>query len=233
MPSTLIDERGFLSGRIAEGRVYKNTERPRIIIRTTDPQAAEVARNANLSADSVERGDIFSAGTDAIVSAGNGVGHMNGGVDLRIRDNFADSHLESRVRQTIVAHYGGQLQMGEAFAIRTRPPGAPLRTREPEWLIVTPTMTQPRAMGESELRDAAYVATLAALMKARDIGVGAVALTTMGAGVGAGSHTSRGAQMGKIKAAIEGIDRALADFQDIVDDRITYEHALIEYRDRT
>jgi hypothetical protein len=48
-PGTLIDERGFLLGRIAEGRIYKAAERPRIIIRAADPKAAEVARNANLA----------------------------------------------------------------------------------------------------------------------------------------------------------------------------------------
>jgi O-acetyl-ADP-ribose deacetylase (regulator of RNase III) len=88
-------------------------------------------------------------------------------------------------------------------------------------------------MGENQLRDSVCRATLAALMKARSIGVRAVALTTMGAGVGSGSHTGRGAHTGKIKAAIEGMDRAFADFEDIVDDRVTYENALIEYRDRT
>jgi O-acetyl-ADP-ribose deacetylase (regulator of RNase III) len=87
-------------------------------------------------------------------------------------------------------------------------------------------------MGENHLRDAVYQATLAALMKARSIGVRAVALPTMGAGVGAGSHTGRSVHTGKIKAAIEGMDRAFADFQDIVDDRVTFEDALIEYRDR-
>ncbi len=108
-----------------------------------------------------------------------------------------------------------------------------MQAGDPEWLIVTPTMSQPRTMGENQLRDAAYRATLAALMKARFIGVRAVALTTMAAGVGAGAHMDRGVRIEKIKAAIEGMDRAFADFQDIVDDRVTYEDALIEYRDRT
>jgi O-acetyl-ADP-ribose deacetylase (regulator of RNase III) len=91
-------------------------------------------------------------------------------------------------------------------------------------------MTQPRTMAEKELGDTAYRATLAALMKARAIGVRAIVLTTMGAGVGAGSHTSRGSAIGKIAAAIKGIDHALADFQDIVDETVTYEAALAEYR---
>lgn len=227
-----IDQRGFLSGRIADGRVYGISERPSIFVRTSDPLAAEVARRASLAADSVELGDLFSTEADAIVSAGNGVGHMNGGVDLRIRDKFSAGRLEERARQTIVDHYHGELRIGEALAIRTRPPGLPMQAGDPEWLIVTPTMSQPRTMGENQLRDAAYRATLAALMKARSIGVRAVALTTMGAGVGAGSHMGRGVQIGKIRAAIDGMDRAFADFQDIVDDRLTYEDALIEYRDR-
>ena len=88
-------------------------------------------------------------------------------------------------------------------------------------------------MRENQLRDTTYRATLAALIKARSIGVSAIALTTMGAGVGAGSHEERGARIGKIKAAIDGMDRALSDFQDIVEARVTYEDALIEYLDRT
>ena len=67
---------------------------------------------------------------------------------------------------------------------------------------------------ENQLRDTTYRATLAALIKARSIGVSAIALTTMGAGVGAGSHEERGARIGKIKAAIDGMDRALSDFQE-------------------
>ncbi len=227
-----IDHHGFLSGRIADGRLYRVSERPRIFVRTSDPLAAEVARQASFAADSVELGDLFSTEADAIVSAGNGVGHMNGGIDLRIRDKFSAGRLEERVRQTIVDRYHGELQIGDAFAIRTRSPDLAMAAGDPEWLIVAPTMSQPRTMGENQLRDAVYRATMAALMKARSIGVRAVALTTMGAGVGAGSHTERGAHTGKIKAAIEGMDRAFADFQDIVDDRITYEDALIEYRDR-
>jgi O-acetyl-ADP-ribose deacetylase (regulator of RNase III) len=229
----IIDQRGLLSGNIAGGAVYGVSERPRIFVRTNDPRAAEIARQAGFAADSVELGDLFSTEADAIVSAGNGVGHMNGGVDRRIRDKFAGGRLEERVRQTIVDHFRGELRIGEAFAIRTRPPGLAMQAGDPEWLIVTPTMSQPRTMGENQLRDAAYRATLAALMKARSIGVRAVALTTMGAGVGAGSHADRGVQVGKIRAAIEGMDRAFSDFQDIVDDRVSYEDALIEYRDGT
>jgi O-acetyl-ADP-ribose deacetylase (regulator of RNase III) len=101
---------------------------------------------------------------------------------------------------------------------------------DPEWLIVAPTMTQPRTMGVRELRDAAYRATLAALVKARSIGVAAVTLPTMGAGVGAGAHAG-GARVEKMKAAIDGMDQALADFQDIVDERVTYAQALAEYRE--
>ena len=122
MPGMKIDRHGFLSGRIADGRVYGVSERPRIFVRTSDPLAAEVARQASFVADSVELGDLFSTDADAIVSAGNGVGHMNGGVDLRIRDKFSAGRLEERVRQTIVDRYHGELQIGDAFAIRTRPP---------------------------------------------------------------------------------------------------------------
>lgn len=233
MSGMIIDQRGFLSGIIAGGSVYGISQRPKIFVRTNDPVAAEVASHVSLAADSVELGDLFSTEADAIVSAGNGVGHMNGGVDLRIRDRFSAGRLEERVRQTIVDHYRGELQIGEAFAIRTRPPDLPIQAGDPEWLIVTPTMSQPRTMRENQLRDTTYRATLAALIKARSIGVSAVALTTMGAGVGAGSHEERGARIGKIKAAIDGMDRALSDFQDIVEARVTYEDALIEYLDRT
>jgi O-acetyl-ADP-ribose deacetylase (regulator of RNase III) len=151
-------------------------------------------------------------------------------VDLRIRERFADSRLEERVRQTIVERYGGLLPIGQTFAIRTRLPGLPNRAGDPEWLIVSPTMTQPRTMGVKELKDSSYLAALAALVRARDIAAEGVALTTMGAGVGAGSHTGRGAHMAKIKAAVEGLDQALSDFQDIVEGHVSLEQALAEYR---
>ena len=227
-----MDARGVLFERKPGGKIYGVGEGPGIHIRTTSTQAAAIARAADLAADSVELGDIFSTGADAIVSAANGVGHMNGGVDLRIRDKFADSRLEERVRSTIAEHHEGLLAIGQTFAIRTRLPGLPLRTGEPEWLIVSPTMTQPRAMSANELRDAVYVATLAALVRARHIAADAVVLTTMGAGVGAGSHTNRGAQTTKIEAAVDGLGQALMDFQDIIYERVSHEQALQEYRDR-
>jgi len=73
----------------------------------------------------------------------------------------------------------------------------------------------------------------AAHVPKQPIGVAAVVLTTMGAGVGAGAHTSRLTGMGKIAAAVEGMDCALADFQDIVEEIVTYQNARAEYRDRT
>jgi hypothetical protein len=110
------------------------SQRPRIFVRTSDPLAAEIARQASFAADSVELGDLLSTEADAIVSAGNSVGHMNGGVDLRIRDKFSAGRLEERVRQTIVDRYHGELQIGEAFAIRTRPPDLPMQANEPSGL---------------------------------------------------------------------------------------------------
>lgn len=226
-----MDARGVLFERKPGGAIHGIGRGPRIHIRTTSTHAAAIARAASLAADSVEFGDIFSTGADAIVSAANGVGHMNGGVDLRIRDKFADSRLEERVRLTIAEYHEGLLAIGQTFAIRTRLPGLPLRPGEPEWLIVSPTMTQPRTMSANEIKDAVYVATLAALVKARHIAADAVVLTTMGAGVGAGSHTSRGVQTAKIEAAVAGLGQALLDFQDIVYERVSYEQALREYRD--
>jgi O-acetyl-ADP-ribose deacetylase (regulator of RNase III) len=225
-----MDERGVLLGARPGVTAYGAGERPKIHIRTTDARALAIARAADLAVDSAELGDLFSTRADAIVSAANGVGHMNGGVDLRIRDRFAESRLEERVRQTIADRYGGLLPIGQTFAIRTRAPGLPNRPGDPEWLIVSPTMTQPRTMSPKDLKDSTYLAVLAALMRARTIAAHAVALTTMGAGVGAGSHTLRGAHTAKIEAAIEGLDEALSDFQDIVDERVSYEQALAEYR---
>jgi O-acetyl-ADP-ribose deacetylase (regulator of RNase III) len=225
-----MDARGVLSGRIPGRKPYGPGERPLVLIRTTDLRAAQIARDAQLAADSVGHGDILSAAADAIVSAANGIGLMNGGVDLRIRDHFGDGRLEERVRETIVERHGGQLAIGQTVAIRTRPPGTPMPAGDAEWLIVSPTMTQPRAMGVRELKDATFVATLAALVKARDIAARVVALTTMGAGVGAGAHTDRGADATRIAAAIDAMDQALVDFLDIAHDRTTYDQALAEYR---
>src|SRR5262245_3296583 len=170
-----MDDRGVLLGRRPGSRAYGPGERPKIHIRTTDPQAFAIARAADLAADSIEPGDLLSTPADAVVSPANGVGHMNGGVDLRIRERFAESRLEERVRQTIVERYGGLLPIGQTFAIRTRLPGLPNRAGDPEWLIVSPTMTQPRTMGVKELKDSSYLAVLAALVRARDIATEGVA----------------------------------------------------------
>ena len=228
--SGVVDKRGFLFGRIPGRATYGPKERPKIFIRTTSQQAATMAIAANMAADSVEFGDIFSTSADVIVSPANSVGHMNGGVDLRIRDKFGKSRLEERVRETIVERFEGALPIGRTFTIRTHSPGVPLLAGDPEWLIVSPTMTQPRQMNAKQLRDAAYVATLAALVTARDIGASGVTLTTMGAGVGAGSHTERGARISGIEAAIAGLARGLSDFQDVADGLVSREQALADYR---
>jgi O-acetyl-ADP-ribose deacetylase (regulator of RNase III) len=230
MEPHVMDRRGVLLGRIPGRRAYGPGEGPKVFIRTNARETATLAKTAGLAAHSVEFGDIFSTGAEAIVSAANGVGHMNGGVDLRIRDRFSDSRIEERVRETIAERYEGELPIGQTFTIRTRLVDLPANAGDPEWLIVSPTMTQPRAMGPRQIKDAVYVATLAALVTARNIGAEAVALTTMGAGVGAGAHTDRGARITGIEAAIAGMDRALLDFQDIVYQLVTHEEALAEYR---
>jgi O-acetyl-ADP-ribose deacetylase (regulator of RNase III) len=226
----VMDKRGVLLGRIPGRSDYGPHEGPKVFIRTIAHETATLAKAADLAAHSVEFGDIFSTGAEAIVSAANGVGHMNGGVDLRIRDRFSVSRIEERVRETIVERYQGELPIGQTFTIRTRLPDLPVRAGDPDWLIVSPTMTQPRAMGPKQIKDAVYVATLAALVAARNIGAEAVALTTMGAGVGAGAHTDRGARISGMEAAIAGMDRALLDFQDIVHQLVSPEQAFAEYR---
>jgi O-acetyl-ADP-ribose deacetylase (regulator of RNase III) len=226
----IMDRRGVLLGRIPGRKAYGPDDGPKIFIRTVGREAVTLAKAAGLAAHSVEFGDIFSTGAEAIVSAANSVGHMNGGVDLRIRDRFSDSWIEERVRETIAKCYDGELPLGQTFTIRTRLPHQSVRAGDPEWLIVSPTMTQPRAMASKQIKDTAYIATLAALVTARNIGAQAVALTTMGAGVGAGALTDRGSRISGMKAAIVGMDRALLDFQDIIQQLVSPQEAIAEYR---
>src|ERR1700722_9579474 len=93
-----VDKGGFLFGRIPGGTTYWPKQRPKIFIRPTNQQAATIARAANMAADSVELGDIFSTPADVIVSPANSVGHMNGGVDLRIRDRQSAGNIDRTVK---------------------------------------------------------------------------------------------------------------------------------------
>jgi len=164
------------------GKKYEEGEHPEITVVDTDVNTAgALKRDIHETIADSGHADIFEPGADAVVSPANSVGHMNGGIDLRYMNHFGPQ-LERRVRQKIVDDYGGELPIGEAFVVRTREPGVPIKKGEPEWLIVSPTMTQP-GVGRSS-PDIVTKATLAALRAGREAGVKHIAMPAMGTGVG-------------------------------------------------
>lgn len=91
---------------------------------------------------------------DCMVSAANGFGLMDGGVDLAISEYFG-WQLMTRVQEIIVDRYMGEQPVGSAFVIGTGMNDHP-------WLIHAPTMRVPRLLTGTDIP---YVATWAALVE--------------------------------------------------------------------
>lgn len=90
---------------------------------------------------------------DCMVSAGNGFGLMDGGVDYAISEFFG-WHLQDRVQAHILDHYLGEQPVGSAFVVDTGMSDHP-------WLIHSPTMRVQKLVTGT---DASFVATWAALV---------------------------------------------------------------------
>ena len=105
--------------------------------------------------------DIFSAGrADAIVSPANSYGYMDGGIDLVYVQRFGWD-LQTRLQMLLRERHGGVLPIGQAVAVPTGDPEIPT-------MISSPTMVRP---GPVPLSQNAYLATRAALLLARKLGV--------------------------------------------------------------
>lgn len=127
---------------------------------------------------------------DAMVSAANSFGLMDGGVDLAITRYFG-VQLMQRVQEHIIDHYRGEQPVGTAFTIHTG-------NKEHPWLIHAPTMRVPEITAGT---DSTYRATWAALLAIHNhfintgIPVNSVVFPGMGTGCGQVSPDSAAAQM--------------------------------------
>ncbi|EAT6896726.1 macro domain-containing protein [Salmonella enterica] len=129
---------------------------------------------------------------DCMVSAANGFGLMDGGVDAAITTYFG-TQLQERVQQHILREYLGEQPVGTAFVTGTG------NSKHP-WLVHAPTMRVPLIIDGT---DAVYSATRAALLaifqhnkSAReDRKIKSVVFPAMGAGCGKVSSDSVARQM--------------------------------------
>lgn len=118
---------------------------------------------------------------DCMVSAANGFGLMDGGVDAAITAFFG-TQLQRRVQKYIIQEYLGEQPVGTAFVIETG------NSKHP-WLIHAPTMRVPLIIDGT---DAVYNATRAALLAifqhnksaGEDRKIKSVVFPAMGAGCG-------------------------------------------------
>ncbi|EBT4732183.1 phage tail protein [Salmonella enterica] len=118
---------------------------------------------------------------DCMVSAANGFGLMDGGVDAAITAFFG-TQLQRRVQKYIIQEYLGEQPVGTAFVIETG------NSKHP-WLVHAPTMRVPLII---EGTDAVYNATRAALLAifqhnksaGEDRKIKSVVFPAMGAGCG-------------------------------------------------
>lgn len=127
---------------------------------------------------------------DAMVSAANSFGLMDGGVDLAITRYFGEP-LMRRVQEKIIRDYLGEQVVGTAFTIPTNHPKHP-------WLVHAPTMRVPDVIAGT---DATYRATWAALLAVHrcnqcgDAQIRTVVFPGMGTGCGRVPPDSAAAQM--------------------------------------
>jgi len=132
--------------------------RPGIFLHTLDAEMAEawhVAFSAVAGINIVE-GDILDGRCDAVVSAANSFGFMDGGIDLTYRRYFG-MDLQSRVQAKIRSEFRGELPVGQATVVPTGNITVP-------YLVVAPTMRIPDRIGDTVNVYLAFRAALLAVL---------------------------------------------------------------------
>jgi O-acetyl-ADP-ribose deacetylase (regulator of RNase III) len=109
---------------------------------------------AGLDDVEVVHGSLFDVDADAVVSPGNSLGFMDGGVDLECVLRFGRP-VADRVRMAIRDHHHGELLVGQALIVPTDSPRQPL-------LISAPTMRVPMRLPPSTANP--YLAMRAVLL---------------------------------------------------------------------
>jgi O-acetyl-ADP-ribose deacetylase (regulator of RNase III) len=86
----------------------------------------------------VECGDLLSVARNTVISAANGYGFMDGGIDAAYTQFFGPG-IEVAVRNAIDRRPEGYLPVGASIVVATRHPRIP-------YLLVAPTMLMPEAV---------------------------------------------------------------------------------------
>lgn len=128
---------------------------------------------------SVRVGDILAEPVDAVVSAANSFGIMDGGLDLHYARHFGEN-LERSLRERLAAEHDGELPVGQALIVPTGDAAIP-------WMVSAPTMRVPARIDRTVHVYLAFRAALRAVREhARgDAPIGSLASPALGAGVGA------------------------------------------------
>jgi O-acetyl-ADP-ribose deacetylase (regulator of RNase III) len=106
------------------------------LVAVNDEMASAWTRAARGLPDvEVFRGSILDVKCDAVVSPANSFGFMEGGIDAAYVRRFG-VRIETRVRDQILEHHGGELLVGEASIVETGDSEVP-------FLICAPTMRIP------------------------------------------------------------------------------------------
>lgn len=89
----------------------------------------------------ISQGDILTQKADAIVSAANSFGYMDGGLDLVYSMHFG-WELEKSVRKALLDEHDGELPVGRAIIVPTGRDDIP-------WLVSAPTMRVPSPIADT------------------------------------------------------------------------------------
>ena len=103
----------------------------------------------------IVEGDILSSKCDALVSPGNSIGFMDGGLDLLITKKYGweiQGKLRKRIQETALR----ELLVGQAVVIET--------SQTPKYIICAPTMRVPERLTSESVN--AYLAMKAILSQA-------------------------------------------------------------------
>jgi len=121
---------------------------------------------------------------DAIVSAANSFGIMDGGSDVAIIDILGRS-VATEVRNHIKEYYYGELPVGGAFSIEVNHP-------QYKYLIIAPTLRVPKSITNT---DNVYHAMRAVLIQMKRHGIKSVVMPMLGTGYGQMYSEDAGKQM--------------------------------------
>ena len=121
---------------------------------------------------------------DAIVSAANSFGFMDGGSDIAIIEILGQS-IAREVRQTIIEDHYGELAVGSAITIEINHP-------QYKYLIVAPTMRIPKSIVNTHN---VYVAMRAILAEINKHDIESAVMPMLGTGYGQMSYENAGNQM--------------------------------------